>query len=467
MSSDFCVPWKMIDKIKDIISLIKNKSNLSLQTDERNLILLKNTLFSVFSKGITMLTGFIMIPLSLLLVSKSELGLWLTISSFLGWLSLLDFGVGNGLRNKLTEALSRNDMVESRVLVSTAYSVTFIIFTASILVFFVLSYFINWVSLLNAPQLDESLLRWIIVTTFSGFALQMIVRLLFALYSATHNTGKVDLVNAAIQVVIIALLYLMLLLNPSKDKIIVLILINNLTPLVLLLGYSVFEFKTKLSYLKPSIKLANFSKAKSIFGLGLQFLVLQIVGYILIGSQQFMVGKIFSQEDVVNFTIPQKYYSILLVGWLIVITPFWSLLTEAHAKKDFIWIRQKLREMLKLYLLTPLAGLALFFVAPFVYKLWVGNNYIQDKYLDASILFFFCTVCFNSTIVIFLNAFSRTRVQLIISIVVAALAIFTCFYSYKFFSWELYLLPVICSLYLLIAGITVFLDLKLYLKRVS
>jgi O-antigen/teichoic acid export membrane protein len=436
-------------------------------SDPRSRILFKNTVFSLFSKGITMITGFLLIPLSLKLVNKSEFGLWLTISSFLGWLSLLDLGVGNGLRNKLTEALAKGDKQESKSLVSTAYFITAFVFTTAILVFFMLANFIDWSTFLNASFIDETRLKNIVVVTFSCFALQMILRLIFTIYMSTHKVGKVDLLNSIGQVCIVGVIYLMTRFNSKTDQIVELVLINNLVPLAFLIVASIYTFAIESPDLTPSIKKVEISKGKSIFGLGISFLFIQLASYLIIGSQQFIIGKIFSQESVVNFSIPHKYYSVLLVGWTIVIAPFWSLLTEAHEKGDITWIKQQKKRMFRLYILIPIAGFFLYFIAPLVYRIWVGDNYFQSTKLDLSLIFFYCVLCFNSTVVVFLNAFSRTKVQLIISTIVAFLAIGSCFLVNGLAKSDVYSIPLICTIYLLIAGIIVYFELNKYITEQS
>ncbi|MCK7523619.1 MAG: hypothetical protein MZV64_41275 [Ignavibacteriales bacterium] len=63
------------------------------------------------------------VPVTLNYLGKTEYGIWLTLASILSWLINLDFGLGNGLRNKLAEALALNDIKLARIYVSTAYAV--------------------------------------------------------------------------------------------------------------------------------------------------------------------------------------------------------------------------------------------------------------------------------------------------------------------------------------------------------
>ena len=48
-----------------------------------------------------------LVPVTIDYLGKVEYGIWLTLASILSWLINLDFGIGNGLRNKLEYILAR------------------------------------------------------------------------------------------------------------------------------------------------------------------------------------------------------------------------------------------------------------------------------------------------------------------------------------------------------------------------
>ena len=78
--------------------------------DDRSTIALLNVIMSFIIKGISILVSLVLVPLTLHFLDTYEYGLWLTISSILLWIDYFDIGLGNGLRNKLSEALVAKDM---------------------------------------------------------------------------------------------------------------------------------------------------------------------------------------------------------------------------------------------------------------------------------------------------------------------------------------------------------------------
>lgn len=77
-----------------------NKLKLFFTGDNRSANVKKNILGSIFIKGISMVVSFMLVPLTIGYVSSELYGVWLTISSVLAWLSFLDVGFSQGLKNK-------------------------------------------------------------------------------------------------------------------------------------------------------------------------------------------------------------------------------------------------------------------------------------------------------------------------------------------------------------------------------
>ena len=65
-----------------------------------------NTFLSLFFRGASILLSFILIPLTLKYIKPDVYGVWLTLTSLVGWIAMFDIGIANGLKNKLSESLA-------------------------------------------------------------------------------------------------------------------------------------------------------------------------------------------------------------------------------------------------------------------------------------------------------------------------------------------------------------------------
>ena len=90
-----------------------------------------------------------LVPVTIKYLGNVEYGIWLTLASILSWLINLDFGIGNGLRNKLAEAFALKDIKLARIYVSTGYSVFTIGILIAILIYFFIHGLLNWADLLK------------------------------------------------------------------------------------------------------------------------------------------------------------------------------------------------------------------------------------------------------------------------------------------------------------------------------
>ena len=74
---------------------------------DRSIRAKKNVFISLGIRFIDILTGLILVPVSLNYLDPQRYGIWLTIESIVGWFILFDIGLGNGLKDKFAEAVRR------------------------------------------------------------------------------------------------------------------------------------------------------------------------------------------------------------------------------------------------------------------------------------------------------------------------------------------------------------------------
>ena len=96
---------------------LKNKIN-----NTRNRMLTTNILYSSILKIISLLTSLLIVPITINYLNNEIYGIWMTITSILFWINTFDIGLGNGMRNYLTEAISQKDYTLGKKYISTTLS---------------------------------------------------------------------------------------------------------------------------------------------------------------------------------------------------------------------------------------------------------------------------------------------------------------------------------------------------------
>lgn len=132
--------------------------------NERSVKAKKNVACMVVYKGISILAGLLLVPMTINYVDSENYGIWLTLSSMIAWMSFFDIGINNGLKNKLAEALATKNYELGRKYVSTTYAILTMIFVPLMLVLLLVVPFVPWESLLNlSPKFGTSLIAAICI----------------------------------------------------------------------------------------------------------------------------------------------------------------------------------------------------------------------------------------------------------------------------------------------------------------
>ena len=125
-----------------------NIKQLLRDKDEKNLFV--NILLAFLIKGLAMIISFFSMPLYIKYFGNdSVLGLWYTILSMLTWINLFDLGMGNGLRNRLTEALALGDHKAAKEYISSTYAALTVVILPVMIVICAVIYFVDLNALFN------------------------------------------------------------------------------------------------------------------------------------------------------------------------------------------------------------------------------------------------------------------------------------------------------------------------------
>ena len=93
------------------------RKNNSERTNKAN----RHIILSFFFRGGSILLSLLIVPLTINYIKPDAYGVWLTLTSLVGWVAMFDIGIANGLRNRLSESLAAQDYTKSRIYVSTTY----------------------------------------------------------------------------------------------------------------------------------------------------------------------------------------------------------------------------------------------------------------------------------------------------------------------------------------------------------
>lgn len=378
----------------------------------RSAVVKKNIIASFGIKGISMLVSFALVPMTIGYVSSELYGVWLTLSSILTWLSFLDIGFSQGLKNKLTEAIAYNDWERGKSLVSTTYFMMVLIFVPVCIILELIIPIINWCDLLNVSVRYSTEIKNAMHILIAMACLQMVVNTLVSVIAAFQ---KVALSNSFAPIGnIISLFVIYILTKTCPPSLIALALSLAAMPILVTLIATFILFSGKFKKVAPSISSVNYSLVKELFGLGYKFFIINIQVVVLYQSTNILISNVSSPNEVTTYNIAYKLLSVTMMVYTIITSPLWPAYTDAYARNDFSWMSSMRRKMNRILLFSILACIIITISSPVIYRFWIGSKVEIPFIMTAVVALYvsiFCSQNLNGTLLV---AMSKVKLNVII-----------------------------------------------------
>lgn len=387
--------------------------------DNRTINVKKNMLGSLLIKAISILVSLALVPLTIGYVSAELYGVWLTLSSILTWISFLDFGFGQGLKNKLTEALANEDYYKGQSLVSTTYFMMVVIFVPVSILLEILATFVNWSEFLNIDPVYNSQVQSVMVVLIAFVCLQMIVNVFTSIVAAHQKVALSNLFGTIGSV--LSLLAVVILRKVCPPSLMALALSVGLIPIVVVFVASVIFFKTRFKKVAPNIKSISRSELPDLLGLGYKFFIANIQAVVLYQATNFLISNISSPLEVTHYNIAYRYLNVGMLLFTLMTTPLWPAYTDAYTKGDMEWMKNTKKRMVKIWSLS--VGILFFMVviSKFIYNIWIGDD-VQVPFIMTCMVGLYvsvyCWVNLNGTIIAGIGKLYISTIFLVIGMIV-------------------------------------------------
>jgi O-antigen/teichoic acid export membrane protein len=347
-------------------------------------------------------------------LDKERYGLWLTLSSVIGWFSLFDIGLGNGFRNKFAEAIAVKNTELAKNYVSTTFILLAIIAALMLVLFFAINPFLNWEVILNTKAESGHTLSLLAAVVFAFFALQFVFRLTTSVLLADQQSFLVDLIGVLGSLFSLAAVFVLM--HIGERSLLSFCATISVCPVLALIIAYIVMFNGKYGAYKPSFKYVDFKQSKSLMELGVLFFVPQICSLIVFSTSNIIIVQIFTPEAVVVYNIGYKYFSIVIVFFNILIIPFWSAFTEAFVKKDNLWIKNVVHKLIIFWVISCFGVIVMILLSKWFFRLWLGEQITIPLQLTIGLAVYVCIHNWNNIFSYFVNGVSKIYLQVWFSI---------------------------------------------------
>lgn len=388
-------------------------SQLYGQLGERSRKSLANIFLSFGAKGVSLITQLLIVPLTINYVNATQYGIWLTLSSIIAWIGFFDFGFGNGMRNKVAEALAKGDNELARQYVSTTYFAVGVIVLGLFLIVQVLNFFINWSTVINVDATYTEELRTVFSILTLFFCLNLVVKLFNSLLTADQKPGVASWIDAIGQVLSLAVIFLLT--KISDGSLIRLAAYYSGIPTLVILLVSAYAFRlTTYKQFAPRLKYVRKELIRNIMSIGIQFFIIYLCMLVIFQVINLVISRELGPEAVTEFNIAHRYFSIAYSVMIMVVTPFWTAFTDAYHRNDFVWMK-KAKKMLEIVWLCEVAAVVIMLaIAPWFYRIWVGDQVLVGSVISAGMALYVLIQSVGAVYMYLINGIGTIRIQLMV-----------------------------------------------------
>jgi O-antigen/teichoic acid export membrane protein len=343
---------------------------------ERHRKILLSTSSNFLARGLSLAVNLLVIRLVLSRLGKEEYGVWVAITAFLMWSTLLDFGILNSLVNAVSEAYGKNDRETINRHVSTGFFSLIIVAVALAIVTVIFLGQVHW-SILFASSgvVNEHRLRWSVAAAIVPFIAGIPLSVMRQTYMGLQKTyvSNVFLVLSSlltVGAVMAAIAY-----GASLPW---LVLASGIgAPLAALFNFG-YLVKWDMPWLKPRLDRFSMDSLRRLLKSSTPLFLFQFGALLVNYSQPFLLAHVTSYSLVADYSLLLRLYSLAGTVFVLSTSSFFPAFREAFEKGDHNWVRRNFFRMLGLRMvLSCTLGLVLVLAGNAVLKVWLGKDVVS------------------------------------------------------------------------------------------
>lgn len=387
-----------------------------LQSDnKRTATIKKNIAGSIAIKGVSVIVSFLLVSLTIDYISPELYGVWLILSSILTWISFLDLGFTQGLKNRLAEAIAKDDWARAKSLVSTTYFMMVVIFVPICTILEIATPYIDWCKWLNVSTEYAGEIIRVMHVLFAFVCIQFVVNVIISVLAAFQRVAFSNLFSAIGS--ICTLITVLVVKQVCPPSLLALSFALSTMPVLSMLGGSLILYNSSLAAVRPSFNNINISYVGDLFNLGYKFFIINIQAVILYQATNILISNVSSPLDVASYNLAYRYLNTAMMIYTLATAPLWPAYTDAYTRGDFKWMVAMKNKMLKFWAVSSLGCICLVIISKFVYHLWIGDSvnvpYIMTTLVGVYVIIY-CWMTLNGTLIV---GMGKVKLETIIVII--------------------------------------------------
>lgn len=353
--------------------------------------------------------GVAIIPLMLKFVDNATLGIWFTLLSILQWITMMDFGLAAGIRNRIAELRVGNHCkVILELTLSGLCTLFFIMFIACSL-FAVFNYFLPLDFIFkNGLEDNTGQVKIVFLLVAIAISINVVLSLSTQVLAAYEKPIYMSLSGAITAILYFLILCVCLMLDLKGLYILAGGYIFSLLISGVISTYKMCKLlhikREDVSFLKFDISLFK--------GFGVKIFLIQLAALVLFSSSRLLISYSLGPEQVVYFEVAQKIIMVGLVFHSLIMNSLWSSFTVAWYSNNLTWIVDILKKLILLMVPILVCAILYYLFADEVISLWMGDKYVSSSFLYFGFSIYFVLSCWSNIFASFVNGVGEINFQL-------------------------------------------------------
>jgi O-antigen/teichoic acid export membrane protein len=391
-----------------------------LKDDPRLVRVLQGGVSGIAGKVTAVLANAVSLPIAVRYLGREQYGFWVTISTTIMMLAVLDLGIANTLTNCISRAYAERSDEMARRYYATAFWATCAVATALGLLGALSWHLIDWGKLFG--------LRDPAVAQQAG----MCAAISFGYVLLTLPLGLANKVMGGYQRVPVANAFAMLNSALSLVAIVVVVRIHGtvvdlmaafcaamLTGTILLNLWMGLRHEPRI---RPTLRRVHLDIAREIMSHGMLFFLLQIAGLAVFNTDNLIIAHFLGAEQVTPYAVTWRLVGYASVLQSLLVPSLWPAFSEAYVNHDLAWIRTAYHRVMGATVLTVIpTALFLGFAGRWIIGVWAGKAAVPGSVLLWGMCFWIVLLSITVNQGALLAATQRIQLQAIYSSLAAVL----------------------------------------------
>ncbi len=344
------------------------------RSSERNHRVFASAVAALALRASSFVLVLVTVPLTLGYLGPTRFGLWMTLASVVALLGSTDLGIGNGVLNNVAHAFGQGDGAAARRYLASGL-VAMAALGAAFGALFVVAYpIIPWAKLYNVAG-DPTAVSEAGPAT-AAFVATFLVGLPLGLVGQVRSAFQEGFVQSAFAGLgNLTTLVLLVLAIGAQASLPVLVLAMTAGPIMAAIANLVVLLRIQRPWLVPRRSDVTIEALRSVVGLGLSFMAVQIAYAVAFSSDRLVVAQVVGPVAVADYSVVYRLFSLPAGLAVIALLPLWPAYREAISRSDIRWVRRTLwRSLLVIIVATVPLAVVLSVVGPALVSLWTQGG---------------------------------------------------------------------------------------------